>query len=168
MAYAKTLLFTVLVPGTVVVLVPHAIRAAAGDAPAEFVWRVLALGPAIAGLAIYCWCALDFARAAGTPAPIDPPKKLVVRGLYRLFAQSHVRRRALAGRSPGSLLRLCLALRSTRRCSSRPSMSFVVFYEEPTLARSFGATYRHYCATVPRWLPGLRPPPCDADGAANR
>ena len=36
------------------------------------------------GGAIYAWCVWDFAVfGRGTPAPIDAPKKLVVRGLYR-------------------------------------------------------------------------------------
>jgi protein-S-isoprenylcysteine O-methyltransferase Ste14 len=30
---------------------------------------------------------------------------------------------------------------------------FVVFYEEPTLRRSFGASYSQYCLTVRRWVP---------------
>ena len=83
MAYAKTLLFTVLVPGTVVGLVPYWIRSATGASWAGPLLQALALPFALAGLAIYVWCALDFARAAGTPAPIDPPKELVARGLYR-------------------------------------------------------------------------------------
>jgi protein-S-isoprenylcysteine O-methyltransferase Ste14 len=32
---------------------------------------------------------------------------------------------------------------------------FVVFYEEPTLRRSFGAEYETYRANVPRWIPRL-------------
>jgi hypothetical protein len=37
---------------------------------------------------------------------------------------------------------------------------FVVFYEEPTLRRQFGAEYEAYCRAVPRWIPrlGQRPP----------
>ena len=34
---------------------------------------------------------------------------------------------------------------------------FVVAYEEPTLARTFGAEYEAYRANVPRWIPRLRP-----------
>ena len=30
---------------------------------------------------------------------------------------------------------------------------FVVFYEEPTLARLFGASYERYRQSVHRWLP---------------
>jgi protein-S-isoprenylcysteine O-methyltransferase Ste14 len=34
---------------------------------------------------------------------------------------------------------------------------FVLFYEEPTLRRTFGAEYGAYCAHVPRWVPRLTP-----------
>ena len=33
---------------------------------------------------------------------------------------------------------------------------FVVLYEEPTLRRKFGESYRAYCASVPRWIPRVR------------
>jgi protein-S-isoprenylcysteine O-methyltransferase Ste14 len=38
-----------------------------------------------------------------------------------------------------------------------PVASFVRFYEEPTLARRFGADYEEYRGNVPAWLPRLRP-----------
>jgi protein-S-isoprenylcysteine O-methyltransferase Ste14 len=34
---------------------------------------------------------------------------------------------------------------------------FVMFYEEPTLRKKFGADYEEYCRNVRRWLPRLRP-----------
>ena len=34
---------------------------------------------------------------------------------------------------------------------------FVLFYEQPTLRRTYGAEYDEYCASVPRWLPRLTP-----------
>ncbi len=155
MVYAKTLLFTLLVPGTVVVLVPHAIREAAGDAPASALLRLLALVPALAGLVSYSWCAFDFARAAGTPAPIDPPKELVVRGLYRFSRNpmyvgvlSLIAAQALYFGSAGLWLYAALVF-----CAFQ---GFVVLYEEPTLSRNFGDVYRHYTETVPRWTPPLR------------
>ena len=151
MVYAKTLLFTVLVPGTVVGWVPHWIRTAAGNSPAGPLLQALALLPALAGLAIYLWCALDFARAAGTPAPIDPPKELVARGLYRysrnpmyLGVLAMVIAQALFFASPGTLLYAALLFLAFH--------AFVVLYEEPTLARSFGAAYQRYLASVPRWV----------------
>ena len=35
----------------------------------------------------------------------------------------------------------------------------VILYEEPTLARSFGAEWERYLQAVPRWLPRLRSRP---------
>src|SRR5260370_317651 len=47
--------------------------------------RLLLAAPLfLVGASVYFWCLWDFAVAGrGTPAPIDPPKQLVVRGLYR-------------------------------------------------------------------------------------
>src|SRR5437867_2949163 len=46
--------------------------------------QYLALLPAVLGAAVYGRCVWDFGSVGrGTPAPIDPPKVLVVRGLYR-------------------------------------------------------------------------------------
>jgi protein-S-isoprenylcysteine O-methyltransferase Ste14 len=155
MAYAKTLLFTVIVPGTVVGLVPHWIRAATGASPAGPLLRALALLLAVAGLSIYLWCALDFARAAGTPAPIDPPKELVARGLYRwsrnpmyIGVLSMIAAQALFFASPGTLLYAAALFFAFH--------TFVILYEEPTLTRSFGTAYQRYLESVPRWIPGLR------------
>jgi len=33
---------------------------------------------------------------------------------------------------------------------------FVMFYEEPTLRRKFGADYDEYCRNVSRWWPRVR------------
>ncbi len=84
----KTLLFTILVPGTVAILIPGLLLGW-GSAPAAF-----DIGGCCAGLGccrssvgagFYLRCAWDFVVAGrGTPAPIDAPKHLVVRGLYRL------------------------------------------------------------------------------------
>jgi protein-S-isoprenylcysteine O-methyltransferase Ste14 len=38
---------------------------------------------------------------------------------------------------------------------------FVVIYEEPTLKRSFGASYSDYRSKVRRWLPGGAFQPAD-------
>jgi protein-S-isoprenylcysteine O-methyltransferase Ste14 len=150
--YAKTLLFTVLVPGTVVVLVPYGIRAATEVIPAGPWLKVPGLLLGLVGIAIYLWCALDFARAAGTPAPIDPPKELVARGLYRYSRNpmyvgvlSMIAAQALFFASQPTLLYAALVFLLFH--------GFVVFYEEPTLARSFGAGYQRYRDTVPRWIP---------------
>ena len=78
----KNLIFTVLVPGTVAVYVP--LLMARDRSPASGATFVIGLALLVAGIAIYAWCVWDFATfGRGTPAPIDAPKNLVVRGLYR-------------------------------------------------------------------------------------
>src|SRR5574342_223709 len=78
----KNVLFTLVVPGTVAVYAPLLI---AGDfVPARGLPFIVALVLLTTGGAIYAWCVWDFAVfGRGTPAPIDAPKRLVVRGLYR-------------------------------------------------------------------------------------
>jgi protein-S-isoprenylcysteine O-methyltransferase Ste14 len=79
----KTLIFTIVVPGTVTVLIPRLLLSSRpADLPS---FLRIAGGPVLLlGAAVYLWCAWDFAvTGKGTPAPIDAPKRLVVRGLYR-------------------------------------------------------------------------------------
>ena len=147
----KTLIFTVLVPGTVTVLVPRWLLPE-GARPQ---WP-----PGIAliavGALIYLRCAWDFAtRGQGTPAPVDPPKKLVARGLYR-----YVRNpmywgvlTVVVGESvwfaSWRLLEYAAVVWVMFHC-------FVVFLEEPVLRQKFGAGYEEYLRRVPRWIPRLR------------
>src|SRR5262249_45257416 len=47
-------------------------------------WRWLAIVPSVLGFAVAIRCIWDFGRTGrGTPAPMAPPKKLVVVGFYR-------------------------------------------------------------------------------------
>jgi protein-S-isoprenylcysteine O-methyltransferase Ste14 len=117
----------------------------------------LALAPCGLGAAILLKCAWDFAVVGlGTPAPIDPPKSLVVSGLYRF-----VRNPMYVG--------VALVLFSEALLFSSPRLLdyallvgtgfflFVIAYEEPTLRKKFGASYQTYCRAVPRWIPRLTP-----------
>ena len=104
------------------------------------------------GGAIYAWCVFDFASfGRGTPLPLDAPKKLVRRGLYRysrnpmyvgvltvIFGWADLYR-STAILLYGLVVALCF-------------YSFVVFGEEPRLRKRFGNDYEQYCAEVPRWL----------------
>jgi len=92
----------------------------------------------------------------GTPAPIAPPEKLVVRGLYRYVRNPMYV--AVIGIILGQALlfgdwRLLLyAALFWLACHA-----FVVVYEEPTLQRTFGGAYVAFRANVPRWIPRLSP-----------
>jgi protein-S-isoprenylcysteine O-methyltransferase Ste14 len=101
-----------------------------------------------------------FARFAleggGTPAPVAPTERLVVGGVYR-----HVRNpmylaviAIIVGQALifGQWLLLAYAA-----LVAAVTASFVRFYEEPTLARRYGAAYEAYRSAVPGWLPRLTP-----------
>jgi len=102
----------------------------------------------------------SFARFAlqglGTPAPIAPPRNLVVTGLYR-YVRNPIYVAVVAivlGQAVllgdwglivyGALLWLAFHL-------------FVVAYEEPTLEQTFGGEYEAFRANVPRWIPRMTP-----------
>ena len=102
----------------------------------------------------------SFARFAleglGTPAPIAPPQKLVVTGLYR-YVRNPIYIAVVAvifGQALlfgdwrllwyGALLWLFFHI-------------WVVMIEEPTLKQTFGTEYEDFRANVPRWIPRLTP-----------
>ena len=153
----KNLLFTIALPGTVVVYVPLLLTR--DRAPASGACLALAIALFAVGGAIYAWCVWDFATfGRGTPAPIDAPKKLVVRGLYRyvrnpmyLGVLTAILGWAALFREPRLLLFALLV--------SLTFHLFVVFYEEPHLQRQFGSSYDEYRGRVKRWLPTIRPDP---------
>jgi protein-S-isoprenylcysteine O-methyltransferase Ste14 len=111
----------------------------------------------------------SFARFAleglGTPAPIAPPRHLVVTGLYR-----HVRNPMYVG-VVAVILGQALLFADLRLIAYGALFwtcchLFVIAYEEPTLRRMFGDEYEAFRAHVPRWIPRLTAwrPPATADG----
>jgi protein-S-isoprenylcysteine O-methyltransferase Ste14 len=153
MLWLRTGLFALLVPGTVLGLIPFILIRRMGEPFDLGGIRLLGLILLVPGLAIIMWCFIDFIRRGhGTPAPYDPPRRLVVTGLYR-----HVRNPQYIGVVfvvtgeaffSGSLVLLGYAV-FLAICYNL----FVCFYEEPALKKRFGENYARYCAAVPRWLP---------------
>jgi len=155
MVLLKTLVFTVVVPGTWIVFIPYWLLSS-GSARSDLdmgPFRYFGVIPMILGAAIYFRCAWDFTfTGKGTPAPFDPPKELVARGLYRFV------------RNPmyiGVLFVLLgeALLFESRRLFELAGLAFVIFYlviviyEEPILRRKFGDSYQQYCDSVSRWVP---------------
>ncbi len=147
----KNLLFTLLLPGTVALWVPlFAFSNGAPDRSLATIGGALLLG---IGAAIYTWCEWDFATAGrGTPAPIDPPTELVVRGLYR-YIRNPMYVGVLCVIAGWALLFQSGALALYALCVAVAFHLFVRLYEEPHLTRTFGAPYETYCARTHRWLP---------------
>lgn len=149
----NTLLFTLVVPGTVAGWLPYRLH---GDSPAtpNLALRVTGILLIVMGTAIYLHTAFwGFAlRGRGTPAPIAPTKKLVVAGLHRyvrnpmyIGVATIVLGQAVLFQSWHVLEYLAIVLVIVQ--------FFVLFYEEPTLARQFGQEYEEYKKRVPRWIP---------------
>ena len=151
----RSIFFTLVIPGTVTVLLPHLILARTG-ATFPDAWtplHILALVAMLMGAGILLRCIWDFAvQGRGTLAPNDPPRDLVVQGLFRYV------------RNPmylGVLLLLlgeALFFRSAGLLQYSAAWFFIVnlvvlFYEEPALRRRFGESYQQYTRLVHRWIP---------------
>lgn len=150
----KNLLFTFLVPGTVAGLLPWWI--ARGNAPATGWTLPIAALLFAAGASIYAWCVFDFATfGRGTPAPIDAPKRLVVRGLYR-YTRNPMYLGVLTFLLAWAVLFQTPRLLLYAAAVGTIFHSFVLIYEEPHLEREFGDEYRAYKVQVERWLPRRR------------
>lgn len=105
------------------------------------------------GAAIALWCVYVFALVGrGTPAPFVPPRELVIQGPYRIVRNPMYIGAGLA------LAGVALFYGSLRFLAYTTLLFlaahlFVVWYEEPTLRRTFGEGYAAYCRRVRRWWP---------------
>jgi len=98
-------------------------------------------------------CAIRFAvEGEGTPAPVDPPKILVVRGIYR-YTRNPMYVGVVSALIAEALFFSRTLLGVAALLFFLGSHLFVILYEEPHLRRLFGAQYEQYCRTVPRWVP---------------
>ena len=121
-------------------------------------WRWIAAVPSVLGFAVALRCVWDFGRTGhGTPAPIAPPKSLVISGPYR-----YVRNPMYVG-VEFLIVGEAIFFGSWRLLEYAALVAvgfhlFVVLYEEWALKRKFGTAYEEYCKTVPRWIPSFRRP----------
>jgi protein-S-isoprenylcysteine O-methyltransferase Ste14 len=157
MLWMRTLAFTLIVPGTVLVLIPVGLLVT-GIGPPRHVgpFRWVGLLPLGSGLIIILWCFADFVRRGrGTPAPYDPPRELVVAGIYR-FVRNPQYVGVLLVAIGEALLAEAVILLGYAAFLVVGYHLFVRHYEEPTLSRLFGQEYTQYREAVPRWLPRRR------------
>ena len=168
--FFRHLLSVLLLPFTVTVIVPLWLLrndVSQNLAPKLVEVRLLVLGAGAAalliGLTLFISTLVHFARTGrGTLAPWDPPRVLVVQGVYR-----YVRNPMISGV-------LFVLLAEALLTGSRPVLIWFVLFlsfnlvyipllEEPGLAARFGERYRLYKKNVPRWLPRVKPwlPPWD-------
>jgi len=150
----RNLLFVLLMPGTVVAWAPLAIvYLNHWGWPSLGLPGVAALGCILGGAWICGWCVRDFAvKGQGTPAPIDPPKNLVVSGLYR-YTRNPMYLGVLMILLGEAVLWRSGVLLIYSGCFFLVVNLFVLGYEEPHLLKTFDARYEEYCARVSRWFP---------------
>ncbi len=146
-----------LLPVTVTVVVPGTVLWRTGTDGSTWPLAVAGAVVIVLGLALVAWTVSLFARVGrGTLAPWDPTTRLVVDGPYR-----HVRNPMISGV-------LAVLLGESALFASLPLLLWfamvlavnAVYFplvEEPGLRRRFGAEYEAYRASVPRWIPRLRP-----------
>ncbi len=149
----KTMLFLMLVPGTVTIIIPFMIvkNTLSWSPMQSYIPQYFGLLPILAGLAICLWCFWEFInKGRGTPSPFDPPKQLVEVGLY-----DYVRNPMYIGIS-------AIIFGEAILISSVPLILYliillmffhtiIVYYEEPKLKAAFGKQYDSYTLSVPRW-----------------
>lgn len=107
-----------------------------------------------AGITLLVACIVEFARRGrGTLSPVDPPRELVVSGLYRyvrnpmyLAVTTIVLGEVLLTRSTDLAIYWVIWFAAAN--------VFVMLYEEPALHAQFGESYDAYRQRVGRWIPG--------------
>ena len=88
----------------------------------------------------------------GTPAPVAPPERLVVGGVFRWVRNPMYVAVTTAILGQALLLgRVELAVYAVLFWAI--TAAFVRWYEEPNLQRRFGADFEAYRRSVPGWLP---------------
>jgi len=153
-ALIRALTYASLFIGLVLVFVPARVLEWSGVVRPEIgAAQIVGSAATVAGGVLALWCVLTFALAGkGTPAPFDPPRRLVVRGPYR-FARNPMYIGAGLALAGASLFFDSLALAVYTALFFIVTHLFVRYYEEPTLRRAFGEEYEAYCSGVGRWLP---------------
>lgn len=158
MLLLRSIFFTILQPGTAVVLIPYWLisSGSAGILSSHQPLRYLGVPLIVTGSAGLLWCIREFfSRGRGTISPIDPPKSLVVRGLYKYV------------RNPMYVSVVTILIGEATFFMSLPVLIeagvfiilahiFVAGYEEPSLRRGFGESYERYTQAVGQWIPRYR------------
>jgi protein-S-isoprenylcysteine O-methyltransferase Ste14 len=154
---ARSLLWTILLPGLFAGYLPWRFfgldRVRIDWSSPVHLAGLLCIG---LGAALLAACIVEFARSGrGTLSPVDPPRHLVVKGLYRyvrnpmyLSVTTIVLGEWLLTRSSAIAIYWAIWFAVVNL--------FVMAYEEPYLRGQFGDSYDAYTRRVGRWIPTLR------------
>jgi protein-S-isoprenylcysteine O-methyltransferase Ste14 len=141
--------------GFLLVFLPGRILSSTGvsQPSAIRIWQLAGMLLGAGGAALALACILTFVFVGrGTPAPFDPPRRLVSRGPYRLVRNPMYLGAGLA-LTGAALFYQSLPLVGYAALFLIVTHVFVVSYEEPALRRTFGSDYEEYCRRTGRWWP---------------
>jgi protein-S-isoprenylcysteine O-methyltransferase Ste14 len=152
-----TITGTILVPSILHIFLPFLILQSTSvtSFPSIGFIEVVSILLALFGISIVIWVSITFVRhGKGTAVPFYPPTEFVALGLYRFVRNPMyvgiflvIIAEAIFFRSVwllvyGAFLWL-------------PVQIYVIRVEEPQLESRFGASYRNYKTTTPRWIPRI-------------
>jgi protein-S-isoprenylcysteine O-methyltransferase Ste14 len=152
---ARAVIYATLFIGFFLIFVPARMLTSSGIVAPKTIglWQGAGILVTAAGAVLAVSCVLTFAFVGkGTPAPFDPPRRLVVRGPYR-FVRNPMYVGAALAMTGAAIYYQSVALIVYVVVFLIVTHLFVVAYEEPTLSRTFGKDYEAYRARVGRWLP---------------
>ena len=155
---ARAITYSALYVGLLLVFLPAQLLSRFGvPAPARIgAPQIIGAVVAVIGFVVAIACVLTFVFVGrGTAAPFDPPRRLVVRGPYRLIRNPMYLGSGLALLGAAAFYESVL-LAGYAAVYFLAMHLLVVLYEEPTLKRIFGADYEAYVTQVGRWLPSSR------------
>ncbi len=150
----RSLLWTILLPGVVAGYVPWRFFGL-GRTPFDLTspTQLLGLGCIGLGVVLLAACIFEFAWSGrGSLSPADPPRHLVVRGLYR-YVRNPMYLSVTMILLGEALVVHSVALAIYWVVWFAGANIFVLCYEEPALRRRFGSSYDEYTQRVGRWIP---------------
>ena len=118
----------------------------------NIIYQIIGVGLSAIGIIFFLYCSNLFSKIGkGTPAPIEPPKKLVIEGVYRYT------------RNPIFIAYFMIILglffifgyffMIIYIISAIIFLHFyLIYFEEPSLRKRFGDDYIMYTKNVPRWF----------------
>jgi len=153
---ARAFTYATLFIGLLLIYIPACLMTWSGIVYPESVGRHQIAGMTIGtiGGLIALWCVFTFVTIGlGTPAPFDPPRRLVIQGPYR-FVRNPMYIGAVLALVGAAIFYESLSILAYAVLFFITAHIFVALYEEPTLRKNFGQAYDAYQNKVRRWWPG--------------
>lgn len=110
------------------------------------------------GLALILWSNIHFARAAGTPVPLNPPRRLVTNGPYAITRNPMLTGLFILLLGLGVLMKSLALIVVFTPALILASFLELKYIEELELEKRLGQPYLEYTRRVPMFLPRIGKP----------